>query len=744
MLRKIIYLSLTLWILAACSPQGPEGSEVLGPLQVSFNPQNPDEVVSDFLDEWSQKDYTSMYELLSLKSKALYSFAQFSDRYQLAEDQLKFDGVTYALKNETRQGDTIAIDYSVNISSPVFGMINDPNRTIRLVKENDQWRIAWSTMDILDGMAGDVSIKVDSRFPVRANIYDRNGDLLVEENGQIMYLFGIKQDMRNVDDCLSLLARVMRRSSTQLSQIFLQNNDDTLFYIGEIDPERFFEASQDLNEICAIYDGSGKIFTYNNRRYFGHGAATHVTGYIGRIPTEEIEIWKSRGYLPSDLVGRAGIEARFEQVLAGKPEQVLRMVEPGGATIRELGGASGSEPTPVQLTIDRGLQMATASALVDAYNYASINWANRATGSAAIVVDVNTGAILSLVSYPTFDPSLFNPDTSYPIEILESTLSDTRSPLSNKAIAEQYAPGSVFKVVTSVAAANEHLFRPDELFDCPLTWSGVEEFGDTITTRYDWRYSDELDAAGEVTMAEALATSCNPFFWTVGGMLYEEDPGKLTDYSKQFGLGVPTGLSDLGNEVGGNLAEPTNVTEAINNAIGQGNFQVTPIQMAMVTAAIANDGTLYQPYIVKQVGGLDDTPLQQETAPKVIRELVLDEGVLDLVREGMCGVTTNSDLGTAVRVFGDSPYTVCGKTGTAEAGFAPHAWFIAYAPAENPQIAVVVFTGNSREGSEVAAPVVRRILDYYFGTDIKPYPDWWNSEYIPVKKPSDVQAGGGG
>jgi penicillin-binding protein 2 len=206
------------------------------------------------------------------------------------------------------------------------------------------------------------------------------------------------------------------------------------------------------------------------------------------------------------------------------------------------------------------------------------------------------------------------------------------------------------------------------------------------------------------------------------------------------GLGSTTGLSNLGyTEAGGSIPQPNDIAEALNNAIGQGNTQVTALQMARLAATIANGGTLYRPYIVQQVGGLDDTDVVQEFEPTVVRELDVSSETIQRVQEGMCNVPIDEELGTAEYIFGDAPYTSCGKTGTAQTGaLAPHAWYVAYAPADNPQIAIAVVVTNSREGSEVAAPIVRRFLDMYFNVEWAQFPDFWETEYVPLEPPVGV------
>lgn len=742
-------------LLVACDaiPTGGTGSSTDGEAQIEApvvmqSKETPAEVVTQFMDAWNVRDYETMYALVSPPSTELYPFQTFQNRYGVSLDAMSFDGLEYRLNSTSIQGQTAAVYYDVTIKSSLLAEIEDTDRIMRLVETPDGWRIAWTPMDILDGLASQVRIQVDTAFPTRASIYDRNGSILVESNGTIVSMYAIQNDMSNVNDCIDLLASLTLRPRTDLVRLFGSYLDETFFHVGELDSDTYLNNRADLEFTCGIRDTDDnldKVVQYESRHYRGHGASVHVTGFTGFIPADELQIWQARGYQEGDIVGRTGIERSFEEQLAGKPERFVRMVEPGGAVIRELGGAVGADPLPVTLTIDRELQNVTAHAIFDAFEYARPNWGSIATSGAAVVINVNTGEILALSSYPTFDPSIFNPDTSYfnPGEIISDINSNPGNPLSNKAVQEQYAPGSVYKIITTIAVINEGIFQPDSIFDCQLEWSGTDRFGDTVDVRYDWRYTDELDPAGEITPSQALTASCNPFFWESGAMLYQRNPNALVEYSEMFGLGQPTGMTELVNEASGNLASPRTSAEAINNAIGQGNVQVTPLQFAAAVAAVANGGTLYKPYIVQSVGGVDGTEAIFTAQPTIVREIELEDKTWAVVHEGMCNVIADNNLGTASFVFDNAPYTACGKTGTAQAGFAPNAWFVAYAPAENPEIVVLVTVPNSREGSEVAAPITRRILDFYFNAPVEPFPEWWNdNDYVPLEAPTGGTVGG--
>ena len=733
-------LLIGLFTLNACDSALLERNSILTatapPSVVVASSADPQDVLREFIDAWNSEDYDSMYRLIAGRSRELYPRQVFINRYTEAHSVISFAGVAHSLNEVSYQGSTAVIDYDIAIESPTFGRFRDMHRTLRMVDEGG-WKIAWSQMDVFDGMSARARLTEETSYAQRENIYDRQGRPLAEQDGLVDSLYVVQQDMNNVDDCLNTLAIVTRQQINTMRNIFTGYLPETLFHIAEIDPDRFDAYRESLESDCGITT----VSRYRTRRYYGHGIATHVVGYIGRIPAELLDFWKARGREESVLVGRAGIEFSYESVLAGEPERALQIVEQGVTVVRELGGTAGVAPQPVTLTIDRELQESTAQALSDAVNYALLNWGGITLGGAIVAMDVNTGEILAMASYPSFDPHIFNPETQYDVPDRTARLNrDTRSPFSNSAIAEQHTPGSVYKIVTLLAAASEGILPDPFPYFCDITWHGQERFGDARPVRYDWRLLENKQATGEVDMSRALATSCNPFFWEVGALMFQQDPNLQARYAERLGFGSATGISGLGKEAAGDVAypNPQESTEAINNAIGQGNVTVTALQMAQATAMIANGGKRYQPYIVSHIGTPGTENYRQENQPTLLPNQGLDANALEIVREGMCQVTTIRDVGTAWWVFDGVPYTVCGKTGTAETAGQPNAWFVAYYPADEPQIVFAGVMANSREGSEVVAPMIRRILDVREGAVIAPYPEFWLNPFNPL--PSQEEA----
>ncbi len=749
--RKLSVLTMVLLMfLAACG--GPSsttgGSSIVPILQGSASPED---VAKGFLDNWKTANYQAMYSDLSEPSQQEYTFPVFQKIYQDAMSKIAPDQITYTFHDVTIQGASAAITYDVAFTSSLFGTIADDNRTMRLIKTQDRWGVAWSSMDIVNGLVGGSQVVVKSRALPRGNIYDRNGQLLVDQAGKMVAMYSAKQNMAGESDCVDLLARLLKRRRYDLQKYFDTQGIETIFYLGEIDQDTDTANSAELDQKCGVVR-----YPRDTRTYIGEGAAAHVTGYIAYATKDQLNALK--GYQEGDLIGQMGIEKAYESQLAGKPEQVLQVISPSNVVLRELGGRKGTTPQSVTLTLDRDMQMVAGQAMADAYNYAEGNWGGptHSPGAGLVAIDIKTGAVLAMVSWPFFDPNVYNgTDSPAPNEI-NTNVQDPRAPLRNRTIQDQYFPGSTFKIVTTAASASEKMMT-EPTFDCTLEWHG-QQYGDTLPVRTDWRAledpkSDFSKPAGPVTMAQALMASCNPFFYEMGARLYTKaGPNVLMNYARKMGFGVETGIDLPETEAAGTLPNPTSVEQGINEAIGQGGVQVSILQMARMVAGIANGGTLYQPYIVQQVGGVNGMPVTYSAQPKVVGQMGLSDATLATIREGMCGVISDMTYGTASFVFYgytgnykkyNAPYVACGKTGTAQSGrVEPYGWFVTFAPKDNPQIAIVAMVEYGREGSETAAPIVRRVLDNYFKADEAPFPNWWNTlEYIPLEL-KEGQTGG--
>ncbi len=354
------------------------------------------------------------------------------------------------------------------------------------------------------------------------------------------------------------------------------------------------------------------------------------------------------------------------------------------------------------------------------------------------MLDVKTGEILAIVSYPDFDVDAFNPNTQLKNaqELIAAWSKDPRRPTYNRATLGQYPPGSVFKLVTMAAAADSGQFNMNTRYTCTGIWNG-EAIGDR--KREDWIASTAARQHGNITLQQALEGSCNIYFWHIGWTLWGVNAELMPDYARRMGFGAVTGVKGVG-EAAGAIPDVKNFeklngrkwtgSDALNMAIGQGEVVVTPLQIARMVVGIANGGTLWEPQIVKQVGIIGE-PTYVAT-PKATGQFNFKPGVLEGMRAAMCKVVTDPNYGTAYFVFKDwkGGAVICGKTGTAESGSGlPHAWFAAYAgkTADDPEIAIAVVVEKSNEGSYIAAPIARRIVELYYDLPITPWPSWYGS-----------------
>ena len=704
--------------------------------------EQADQVAQTFLKAWAEGDYQTMYGLISPNSREVYTEEAFSNDYQTAAVQFTQTSLETAVTSSLRQGTTAVIQYDVRFHTELFGVIEDLGRTMRLIETPEGWRVAWSRMDIMDGLAEGARLERLQTLPGRGNIYDRNGKVLVDQNGRAIGIYLVQQDIANVDECIALLSRVLRREVQALQRTFAQYLPETRFPVGEIDPETYQAEEANLRQYCDVGDDQGDTVIRSTRRYFGE-LAPHLVGYVGQIQPEQVAEYERKGYPADALIGQTGIEKAFESYLAGKPGGQLVIRSSEGVTLRTIAEAPAEPGQSVYLTIDRDLQAAVQNAFVEAYNYAAGTWGPTSPGGAAVVLNIKTGEVLASVSYPWFDPNLFNPDSLLQDRV--QRISDLgiswRTPLLDRVLMGKFPPGSVFKIVSTAAGLDTGVHTPQTAITCTGTWYG-QQYGDGLPFRSDWLPTGH----GYVDFSHALTYSCNSYYWQLGVNLQNYDPASLTNYAYKMGLGVPTGQDVLPEEVGqipsSELifrleARQWNISDMLNLVIGQ-MIQITPMQMTLMTAAVANGGRSTS-RSCQQVQIVGEDPVYV-AEPTVMSQLDFAPEVFEMIQQGMCDVTLDTH-GTARFIYEEwyrfqgSDVVVCGKTGTAQTGGAgtkPQAWFIAFAPQDDPQIAIVATVENSCEGSEVAAPIVRRIVEDYYGMPHSEWPPLWVSGCIPL------------
>lgn len=449
------------------------------------------------------------------------------------------------------------------------------------------------------------------------------------------------------------------------------------------------------------------------RNYLYGNTASHIFGYVGEINQEELEASKDKGYRPGDLFGKMGLEKVLESYLKGIDGGQQVEVTASGKPIKVLGQ---KEPIPghsVTLTIDIKLQQIAENKLKEQLlklqtdKYKPFPNAKR---GAVVALNVKTGEVLAMASIPDFDPNMFARGITQ--KEWEEISKNPLNPMVNLAIAGTYPPGSVFKMVTATAALEEKVTNENEFVrDTGVYW--------TILPKRCWRAGGH----GMVNMVRALAESCNIYFYEMGRRLGIDN---IEKYAKLYGLGSITGIELPGEKPGqvasreykkNTFTRPDDKiwypAETLDAAIGQGYNSFTPIQIANYVAAIANDGVWMKPHLIKSIDDPDGN-IVLEKNPEIGGQLDFSKDTFRIIKEGMRAVTLPG--GTAYSVFADFPISVAGKTGTAEWDVTkdPHGWFVAFAPYEDPEIAVAVFIEQAGSGGTTGGPVARAIFEEYF------------------------------
>jgi penicillin-binding protein 2 len=477
------------------------------------------------------------------------------------------------------------------------------------------------------------------------------------------------------------------------------------------------------------------------REYLYGPTTAHVLGYIGPIPEEQADVYETQGYDPNrHLVGLTGIEHEFEQELHGQDGQKLIEVDVAGREVQTVGEPQSANPGhSLRLALDLDLQRAMEDALQD-----QLRVLYKKQG-AVIAMDPQTGEILGLVSLPSYDSNEFTGGIS--AQTLQELREDPSRPLVNHAISGMFPPGSTFKLVTASAGMQEEVITTQTRLHCGgILWLPNRFYPEDPSLAqpfYCWIYHDYHGQHGSLSVVSALGQSCDIFFYQVAGGYRDRFEGLGQDllgyYAELFGFGDYSGI-DLPGETPGlvptvkwkrvNYSESWVTGDTYNMAIGQGFVLATPLQVLNSAATIANGGTLYRPQIVREVIDSEGNVIRA-FAPDVIRQMPISDENIDIIRQGMrAAVAGSGATAWAIDVPG---VAVAGKTGTAEffvdrnkdgipdrdreGNLPTHAWFTAFAPYQNPEIALVVFISGGGEGSAAAIPVANEVLNYYFSRD---------------------------
>jgi penicillin-binding protein 2 len=730
---------LILTFLSSCSVGGTDGNPITNlfatPIPTSPLPTPPvgitpapdaQAAVTEFLQALQTDDYETMYAMLSKSSRDAITLEDFSKRWNNTLNEMSAAGIEFVINSSQISPFNAEVGYGITYKTVLAGDIQR-NIVMRLANEEGAWKVIWDDSLIMPELAGGNSLAMEYSIPARGDIYDHEGKPIVSQADA--FAFGIQTDQIDLDTRNTLVTDLGRLCG--LDPEYIRDKIDASgpgWYLPMCEGTR-----DEAQRLLSVSPGGLVYSAYNSRYYFETGLAPQTVGYTQPISPEQLNTYRRLGYNGSEKVGQAGIEKWAEDYLAGKHGGILRVVGPAGQIISTLGQTNPQPADSVYLTLDENMQY---------YAQQAIEYFR----GAIVVMEVDTGRIIAIASGPDFDPNLFEP-TNPNINALTDLLNNTNQPLLNRATQGQYPLGSAFKPITMSAALESGLYLKDTTYTCEYDFT---ELGDRIL--YDWTYdhcqqalaagnfcdTSSTKPSGLLTLQEGLMRSCNPYFWHIGLDLFNFNrKNDIANMARAFGLGSKTGIDQV-EEASGQITDPVADIDAVNQAIGQGDMQVTPLQVARFIAAIANGGTLYRPQLVERIQPIDGDP-KLVFRPEATGTLPLRKENLDILREALLMVTQNP-RGTAHYNLRGLQFEVAGKTGTAESGSGKsHAWFAGYTlnavDTSQPDIAIAVIVENIGEGSEYAVPIFRAMVEtYYYGSpqSVPPFGRIGEPPYTPT------------
>jgi penicillin-binding protein 2 len=684
---------------------------------------NPESAARAYLDGWQSENYAKMYSLLSALSQDAMTQDQFRKTYQDIRDQTTLHSLDYRIVSVEMAPSDATVLFEVTLHTILVGDITRQNRML-LKNQNGQWKVAWDEQTILPELQNGNTLLMYHKVPARGNIYDRTGLALASE-AEAVEIGIVPGQITEEDTMLAYLSQAVHKPRELIRTMYDFDHPDWYYPIGDVNKEDIGSIYGTLSNIGGI-----QLRTTKMRYYFGGGIASHVVGYTQQPSAEALPKYLALGYAGDEQVGASGLEKWGEQYLAGKQGGALRVVTPTGSLISTIAETDPQAAMSIYTTLDRNLQAQIEQTVMGTF-----------TG-AVVVLNRNTGEVLAMMSSPRYDSNLFDP-RSYNgsfnnNQLVQNILSDQRHPLLNRAAEGLYPLGSVFKIITMASALQSGEFDASSIIYNDTDGYFRELAGFTGT---DWTLEHDMKPQGKVNLTQCLERSCNTCFWHVALQLYYKDAWLVPNMATAFGLGKPTGITGVEEEAG-LVPNPGwkhdtgggdwTGGDALNQAIGQGVLQVTPLQVADFVAAVGNGGTLYRPQILYSIRPPIGDPVFS-FSPDIRGTLPVSPDNLQAIQKAMAGVV-NDPKGTARQKFYNisDVIKIRGKTGTAQSSEydLPNAWFVAYTDSNfpnKPDIAVVAIVERIGEGSTYAAPMVRRIFEIYFnGRPAAFYP--WEAE----------------
>ncbi len=724
MSKYLTILIILVTLLSACSQNAavtlttePTVTAPLPTPNVSID-TGPDveEAARQYLELWKSEDYQAMYALLSRLTKDAITPEDFEESHRDTAKNLTMQGMDFQILSSMLNITTAQVNYQIDYETALLDTVS--RQTImNMILEEGAWHIQWDTGMMLPELAGGNYLELVIEVPARGNIYasdsSDNYPMVSYEDVVTVTVTPGNIEEGTEDDMVVLLADIFMRTEDSIRAEYADVAGYQYAIIGDITAEVAEQNYDQLTSFAAI-----GLESYKARFYHDSGIAPHVTGYVLNVPVEELEYYQRLGYTGDEKIGYSGLEAWGEQYLAGTHGADLYVKDPQGQVLTKIAESDAKPAQSIYTTIESQLQY----------------WLQQSMGDnvgAIVVLERDTSKVLAMVSNPGFDPNVFVGPSYTSYSIAEVT-QNPYNPMYNRAAQGVYPPGSVFKIVTMAAALETGVFTKDYPYFCDSLWYELDGW-----VGKDWTYDKGYGASGLLTLQQGLMRSCNPWFWHIAYTLWNDGyHTAIPDVAAGFGLGKPTGIEIP--EFEGNInMTPADINEYVQMAIGQSTLQNSPLQIANFVAAVGNGGTLHQPTVVERIGLTGQEPVYL-FAPKEIGKLPVTQENLEAIQQAMTMVIRNPS-GTANFQFENYPYNIAAKTGTAENSTGtPHAWFAGYTFEENPDrpdIAVAIILENAGEGSEMAAPLFRRVVSLYFSNmeNAGGLMPWESAPYIPAQ-----------
>ena len=712
--KSLFFILIISLLLPSCGSKAPE--ELPTPQSQVTSVPDVDGLAQSFLKAWQAGNYSSMYQQLSSSAKQSYSLEDFTAYYEETATNATLQSIDVEVLSTTLNPDSAIANYKVTYNTSLFGSF-DREMDMPFTWENDGWLVNWNSGLIMPELGGGSHLSLEVLKNERGAINDRNGEPIADEStAWSLAIIPNQIEDGKEGQLLNILSKLTGKTqeSIQASYDDLRLTD-WYVAVGEASDE---DVQANWDTLVSL--GGLQMSQYQTRYYYDGGIAPQAIGYVLSIPAAEIDAYKEKGYQGDESVGQAGLEKYAEDALAGKPAANLYVVDANNQLTTKLNQADSRLAQNITTTLDKNLQIQAQNAIMG-------------FKGAVVVMEVDSGRILAMASSPGLDTNLFDPNNTNSAVLLNDLLNDGDQRLLNRVAQGTYPAGSIFKIIDMAAALESDLYTPDTTYYCGSYFEELQ--GEKFK---DWTVDHDLPPSGTLTLTQGLIRSCNPWFYHIGLDLFRQKGATyLSDLARGFGLGSATGIDQVAEDTG-QIIDPSNDGDAVQQGIGQGDMLVTPLQVVRFTAAIANGGTLYRPQLIERVttaAGVDVSTFASEEQGT----LPISNETMDAIQTAMRGVVS-SRIGTARDALSGLAIPTFGKTGTAQNPMGDsHAWFTGYTDENRedlPDIAVTVIAENAGEGSEIAAPIFRRIIETYFYGEPKKLFDW-ETKFNVTKTPTE-------